>query len=55
MERSGPTKEEKDIISGGRGGDWFMWRSKGVGSFPQITEGDAEFLGRYQTQEGATS
>ena len=47
--RRGPTKEEKDIMFGGSGGDWVLWRSKGRGSFTHITEGDAEVLVIYKT------
>ena len=37
MGRIGQTKEEKDIMCGGGGGDWVMWRSKGRGEEVLLT------------------
>ena len=48
VERSAPNKEEKYIMCVGGSGDWVLWRSKGRGSFPHITEGDSEVLRIYQ-------
>ena len=36
-----PSKENKDIMCGGDGGNWILWRPKGGGIFPLITEVDA--------------
>ena len=38
-----PSKETKDIVCGGGSGNWIMWRPKGRGSFPLITEGVIKF------------
>ena len=44
--RSRPSNEKKDIVCGGGGGDWILWRPKGRVSLYLITEGGAQVLGR---------
>ena len=41
MGGSGLSKEKKDIVYVGDGGDWILWRYKGGGSISLVTEGDS--------------